>query len=1002
MLLLRARLFYSAFVVLLASGVFAASLSAQQPKVLAPHNPVKPKLTERLPRAKPMANQSALGGLWMGGPNWKASLYLTNGLKTDPLTVTPSVYLSNGVRYKFDSVTIQPSATVIVDINQELEKQGIAPYATLSGYAQIEYQWPWAPVCASVRNLDTVHSLIFVYGLQPGDAAAIRGHDSSANQPQVLEGMWWKQEANVTGFVALSNITEKPIDASLQVTDRTNNTIGDHSVTVSPHGTKTVDLTELLATTDPTGGVLLTHNGPEFGLVVNGGLQDEATGYSAHMRLAPPLLDDAPLPTILSASPSNLQLNQPAGFAELGLMTGVADPMMNFPSGTVFTAYSAVRNISDHAVTITPTLWWMANSTVQSAQLSQVTVAPHQSVNLNVPELLVAAGLKNFNGSVNLVLDTKAPSGSLLIAAGSVDQKNNYVFEVMPRGIGESASKSLSYWSIGNGDDTMVTLWNPADEAQDFVFTVFYTGGHYLYPIHLEPRATQTFNISEIAHTGIPDSEGNVIPAGVYEGSAELRGSQGEQEHILVSMDAATYSVQKATCSIFCQSCNGVTGASMISSPFAVAVSAQTQQTFYEDWNTGSQYDDTTQSNWSSSNLSLATVQKGLVHGVSPGSVSVGATYIYNDPQYTSYWCEQSSWPCPLYLTTPEGGAGGNTVPSIISINPPQGAVGTTVQVVISGTGFGNVLANVTVGTASSIVVTPTNVSDNGTTATLNATFVIAPNASIGTVPVQVSVKVVEGSEVSNVVSFSVTPLVNSINPAQGPVGTALPVTINGNGFASGATVNAGSNISVSKVTVVSSTQITATFTPANSTQAGGNQSVTVVISGQPSPSVNFYVQIPAKLVFFNTGCAPNGQGPLQVITNGSVVDCGGVVQAQNFCGVNRNLTYQLVDQSASKNPFPVAYNLSESFSNLSTTNPALGLPTPSQNVPIAANAYVTDAQFVGFSYPTCLGSNDHHSYTQNFSASVGGVNYNLSTTVSISNGNFSGTPEDNVSITTP
>lgn len=74
----------------------------------------------------------------------------------------------------------------------------------------------------------------------------------------------------------------------------------------------------------------------------------------------------------------------------------------------------------------------------------------------------------------------------------------------------------------------------------------------------------------------------------------------------------------------------------------------------------------------------------------------------------------------------------------------------------------------------------------------------------------------------------------------------------------------------------------------------------------------------------------------------------------------------------------------------------------PSQNVPIPANGYVTDAQFVGFTYPTCLGSNDHHSYTQNFSVTVGGVNYNLSTTVSISNGNFNGTPQDNVNITTP
>jgi hypothetical protein len=249
-------------------------------------------------------------------------------------------------------------------------------------------------------------------------------------------------------------------------------------------------------------------------------------------------------------------------------------------------------------------------------------------------------------------------------------------------------------------------------------------------------------------------------------------------------------------------------------------------------------------------------------------------------------------------------------------------------------------------------------------------------------------------------VGTTVTPGITSISPAQGPVGTATPVTINGTGFASDATVNAGSNISVSNVSVTSSTQMKATFTPSNSTSAGGNQAVTVTVNSQKSNSVNFFVQVPAKLVFSNTTCAPNGQGPLQVITNGSVVDCGGVTRATNFCGVNRNLTYQLVDQNGA--PFPVAYTLSESFSNLSTTNSALGLPTASTNAPIPANNVVTDAQFVGFRFPKCLGSNDHHSYTQNFSVTLGGVTYSLTTTVSISDGNFNGTLEDNVSITVP
>jgi hypothetical protein len=64
---------------------FAATSFAQQPKVLAPHKPVAPRLARHHNWEQPSSLQSAVGGLWMIGPSMKASLYLTNGLKADPL-----------------------------------------------------------------------------------------------------------------------------------------------------------------------------------------------------------------------------------------------------------------------------------------------------------------------------------------------------------------------------------------------------------------------------------------------------------------------------------------------------------------------------------------------------------------------------------------------------------------------------------------------------------------------------------------------------------------------------------------------------------------------------------------------------------------------------------------------------------------------------------------------------------------------------------------------------
>jgi len=110
---------------------------------------------------------------------------------------------------------------------------------------------------------------------------------------------------------------------------------------------------------------------------------------------------------------------------------------------SVFTAYSVVRNISGQAAAVTPEVWWMAGGSPQSATLPQMTLLPHQTVNLNAPTLLAAAGLKNFNGSVNLILDAKAQAGGLLMSSGSVDQKNTYVFDVIQRAVEEGAQGAV-------------------------------------------------------------------------------------------------------------------------------------------------------------------------------------------------------------------------------------------------------------------------------------------------------------------------------------------------------------------------------------------------------------------------------------------------------------------------------------------------------------------------------------------------------------------------------
>ena len=120
-------------------------------------------------------------------------------LQTDAITVTPVLYLSNGQRYPLSPVTLELSGTAVVDIGQGLESVGIAPYATLCGYVEIQYQWSWAAVTASVKNVDVVNSLIFISGLQPSPEWHSEFPESlPARLPTSFEGLWWKQEKDVS------------------------------------------------------------------------------------------------------------------------------------------------------------------------------------------------------------------------------------------------------------------------------------------------------------------------------------------------------------------------------------------------------------------------------------------------------------------------------------------------------------------------------------------------------------------------------------------------------------------------------------------------------------------------------------------------------------------------------------------------------------------------------------------------------------------------------------
>lgn len=288
---------------------------------------------------------------------------------------------------------------------------------------------------------------------------------------------------------------------------------------------------------------------------------------------------------------------------------------------------------------------------------------------------------------LNLTFRTATPFRSLLMASGSVDDTGNYVFQVRTHEAAESLQKTISYWDTANGDDTMVTVWNPADEAQDFNFTISYSGGEYVLPLHLAARATRSFNLASFIKDQVLDANGHAIPLTITSGSAKLTGVHADNESILVDMDAGSFNAQKATCSFYCISCGGYIN-SYVTAPITIIIFSNFQLHAYVKDYSGASYQ-WSGSSWASSNTNIATMSSstsGLAKGINKGAFTASAT-LSSVPVFNSNYCAYDA-SCNQYTTmTPSNGGQVTANPlTITSVSPIiYGGSGT---ISITGRGF--------------------------------------------------------------------------------------------------------------------------------------------------------------------------------------------------------------------------------------------------------------------------------------------------------------------------
>jgi hypothetical protein len=278
-------------------------------------------------------------------------------------------------------------------------------------------------------------------------------------------------------------------------------------------------------------------------------------------------------------------------------------------------------------------------------------------------------------------------------------------------------------------------------------------------------------------------------------------------------------------------------------------------------------------------------------------------------------------------VTTPTGNSNAVTftvvappVPTLTSVAPATEIRGTSVPVVLTGTNFvtgATVVASpaATGFTISGVlVVSPT---------TIDATFTSTTAAAIG----NVNIEVVTAGGASNTLPFAITgPVLTSISPVSANRGTAsVPVTLTGSGLTGTTTVNvSGNGFTVTNVTVVNDSTVTATFAIAPFATPGA-RNVTVTAPGGNSNAVTFTVTVPPAGLFSimpNTGA----RGTTQAVTLTGISLTGAT--AVNVSGGGITVTFTVTNDTTINANFIIPPAAALTARNVTVTAPS-GTTTP-------------------------------------------------------------------------
>jgi hypothetical protein len=686
---------------------------------------------------------------------FNSTLYLVSDSPTDiPLTIIIHNLAGQAV---FATPTLPARQRLTFDLRALLTAQGADPTGSFAeGSVQVLFTGTIMPVVGQITISNPVTHLVHESEMAENDPGR-------SDIPTVQNGLWWGLSGGRDALIMVSNTKGQSVvaDVFLEFQGKTHQ-VSQTGVAFMAHETKVLSVTDMLnqlgfsSAQVPEGGITIIARGGVGGLMAQGKILDPVTGFSTTLRFPSP---DAQISNALHA---------------VGIPIGKPTKDSPFVGMGTFIPRAVVRNLtgSDQQVTLTieypkgvleekakkikdpktgtESYWEFDGESGQSTgqlSLPPVTVPAYATQEISLLSALGELPLPIAYASVRIQY-TGAPGG-VIAELASVDDAQDLVVDshVVNEGYGWMGS-GANPWHLDDQTESILFLTDMGDRPVGMGFYAM-AGGiqQLLTELKLQPHETRAINLRQLRDTQRPDFKGHMIPAAATDGTVTWAriGNQPVAGRVLTINRktglASNYDCCYCPCPLWYYDgemyvwpsyqimlVNGNTGFEALAD-------------FYDCNDNGPYtFDVASDSQWSSDNTNIATVNGGDVTGVGAGTTYVTADYTgcmdWEPDGYGGCYCDSEAESSDSGEV--EVGDGTPVIYSISNTEWPVGA--TTSGVVISGEYFGtNPVVNF-----SDSAVTCSLVSASDTQITCN--IYVGSSASGGEVDVTITSQGYNGS----------------------------------------------------------------------------------------------------------------------------------------------------------------------------------------------------------------------------------------------------------------